>query len=47
MVSKIALRHQFHQSDPCGVRGIDNKAVTFGITGFAGLHPICLLDLKG
>ena len=30
-----------------GVRGIDVKVVSLDFTGFAGLHLIYLLDLKG
>jgi hypothetical protein len=33
--------------EPCGVCGIDYKDVNIDFTGFAGLHPSCLLDLKG
>lgn len=29
-----------------GVRGVDVKGVSLDFTGFAGLHPYRLLDLK-
>ena len=43
----MAHRHQLPQLEPCGVRGVDNKTVSLDFTGFAELHPICLLDQKG
>ena len=42
----MAHRHQLHQLDPCGVRGIDDAAVSLDFTGFSEAHPSCLLDLK-
>lgn len=45
--SKTTHRYQFNQLKPCGVCGIDYKDVNIDFTGFAGLHPSCLLDLKG
>lgn len=47
MLSNMALRHQFFQFEPRGVRSIDNKTVSIYLSGFPGLHPSCLLDLKG
>ena len=46
MVSKMARRHQFHQLQPCGVRGIDDKGVSLDFTEFSEVHPSCLLNLK-
>jgi hypothetical protein len=44
---KISPRHQSDALEPRGVRGIDVKVVSLDFTGFAGLHLIYLLDLKG
>ena len=44
---KISYRHQFHQPEPCGVRGIDDKGVSLDFTEFSEVHPSCLLNLKG
>ena len=44
-VQKISQRHQSHQLVPCGVRGIDYKAVSVYLSGFQKLHPSYLLDL--
>jgi hypothetical protein len=35
MVSKMSCRHQIHQLEPCGVRGIDVKAVSLIFTEFS------------
>jgi hypothetical protein len=45
-VQKISPRHQSERLVPCGVRGIDNKAVSLYLSGFPNLHQSCLLDLK-
>jgi len=44
---KNSPRHQSERLVPRGVRGIDVKVVSLDFTGFAGLHLIYLLDLKG
>ena len=42
----INLRHLYCTLKARGVRGFDVKGVSLDFTGFAGLHPYRLLDLK-
>jgi len=46
-LQKISPRHQSDAIVPCGVRRLNAALVNLDFTGFAGLHPRCLLDLKG
>jgi len=45
-IAKMAHRHQSKRLGPCGVRNIDVAAVSLDFTGFSGVHPSCLLNLK-
>jgi len=45
-VQKISPRHQSERLGPCGECHLNVAFVNLGFSGFDGLHPSCLLNLK-